>query len=868
MTRKKCARQIWHYAFLLAFSSAAAFPAPGSDPSGQAVSRKEAKVYFQDPRTRVPLNSNWRFKRQASPGAATEPEFVGAEQPGYDDSTWVAVTLPHTWDVTSDNPFPPPGHFRGIGWYHRHFDAPNDWQGRRAHVAFKGVFQVADVWVNGHHAGRHVGGFTGFTFDVTDYVKWGASNLLAVRVNNVLDPNIAPANESNVVVYGGIYRSVSIVVTDPAHIEENNPKITIERSGNGTLVHVSTTYISPGPPGRIVRFENLIVDAAGQTSGTLKEQGETESGQIRANIQTWIVPAPHLWLPDSPYLYRIVGTLYAGERAIDRVVTPFGIRFMGYDPAKGFTLNGEPINLHGVNRRQDYGFLGDAVPEAVGVRDIRLIKDLGANFIRTSHYPQDPAILDECDRLGILVWEEIPNIKIYMYPPTSEDAVIYFTERFPRPLMQNLKQQLREMIERDRNHPSIIIWGLADDLSTYHYPEDFVELSNAAHALDPTRWTAGRAPHVTDIIDATSEPDLVRQHRQHPERRYIWNEWGSFISERGREGASVIGREEFLVADSEAALLLEGYMMQWNALPWLGTAKWCMFDAGEPNKAYNRSLWDLPDGKVMLRWPFDDYMGVADMWRLPKEGYYFLQSQWTEKPMLHIVGNWNGPSSGGSSAGLQAGILTARGSSAGLQAGKSPRKRTVRVYSNCDTVELFLNGSSLGAHKPASGGRIWQDFRRAMDQYKSPDEFNQQMLPEAALRHSPFIWDDVPYEPGTLLAVGRKGDTTVRHELRTAGAAARVSLRPEKSTLNADGEDVSFIEADVVDASGITVPDAHPWIRFSVVGPGRLLGGTTEVDAISGAGAINVQSTGQPGEIVVSATSPGLEPGSVQIHAR
>ncbi len=854
MTRKKCTRQIWHCAFLLAFSIVAASIPALSRGLQHAKARKEAKVFFEDLRTHVRLNSDWRFKRQASPGAATEPEFLGAEQPGYDDSSWIAVTLPHTWDATPDNPFAPPGHFRGVGWYRRRFDAPNEWQGRRVQVKFKGVFQVADVWVNGKHAGQHVGGFTGFVFDITEFLKWGESNVLAVRVDDVLNPNIAPANESNVVVYGGIYRSVSMVVTDPAHIEENSPKITTERSGNDALVHVSTASISPGPPGRTVRFERLIVDAAGQNVGSLKEQGETESGQILANIQTWIVPTPHLWSPDSPYLYRVVSTLYDGDRAVDRVITPFGIRFMGYDPAKGFTLNGEPINLHGVNRRQDYGFLGDAVPEAVGVRDIRLIKELGANFIRTSHYPQDPAILDECDRLGILVWEEIPNIKIYMYPPTSEDAVVYFTERFPRPLMQNLKQQLREMIERDRNHPSIVIWGLADDLSTYHYPEDFVELSNAAHALDPTRWTAGRAPHVTDITDATSEPDLVRQHREHPERRYIWNEWGSFISERGREGASVIGREEFLVADSEAALLLEGYVMQWNALPWLGTAKWCMFDAGEPNKAYNRSLWELPDGKVMLRWPFDDYMGVADMCRLPKEGYYFLQSQWTEKPMVHIVGHWNWPTGGGSSAGLQPGIF--------------PGKRTVRVYSNCDTVELFLNASSLGAHKPTTNERVWQDFQQSISLYKSPDEFNQQLLSGAALRHPPFIWDDVPYEPGTLVAVGWKGDTTVRQELRTAGPAARISVRAERSTLNADGEDVSFIEADVLDASGVIVPDAHPWIRFSVEGPGRLSGSITEVDAISGVAAINVQSAGQAGEIVITATSPGLESGSARLRAR
>jgi len=283
--------------------------------------------------------------------------------------------------------------------------------------------------------------------------------------------------------------------------------------------------------------------------------------------------------------------------------------------------------------------------------------------------------------------------------------------------------------------------------------------------------------------------------------------------------------------------------MQWNAVPWLGTLKWCMFDCGEVNGTATRTLWEFPDGKVTLRWPFNDYLGVSDMWRLPKNAYFFFQSQWTEQPMVHVVGHWTWPDQVG-------------------------QERSVRVYSNCDTVELLLNGRSLGVHQPISHDRVWEDFRQMVDRYKSlADAVNQKRWPGARLLHPPFVWDEVGYQPGRLAAVGRKGNTTVRHELRTAGGPQKILIKADKLNLAADGKDVSFIEADVVDEEGTMVPTARPWINFSVQGPARLLGGTTQVDAISGVAAINVQTTGQVGEIVVEAKSPGLGTGSVRLAA-
>jgi beta-galactosidase len=826
-----------------------------------------------DLRLRIRWNEGWKFKRQASPGSGTEPEFVGAEQPGYNDAVWATVWLPHTWDASPDNPFVSTGHFRGVGWYRKRLEVPQGWHNRRLLMHFNGVFQVADVWVNGRHVGQHVGGYTSFAFDVTDSLDFGKTNLVAVKVDDVLSPFIAPAEERNVANYGGIYRSVWLEVMNPLHVAYNGTWVTVEGDEAQPVVRIRTWLRNQGQSSRSVRIENKVVDATGKSKANLETHTEIGPGEEKCFDQkTIVIPDPQLWSPDSPYLYHLATTLWQGDRALDQFVTRFGIRFMRHDASAGFTLNGKPINLHGVDRRQDYAFLGDAVPEAIGVKDIRWMKEMGVNFFRTSHYPQDPAVLDACDELGILAWEEVPNLAVHIYPPAEEDYRPVFTTRFPRPLMDNIKLQLKEMVERDRNRPSVIIWGFADDLSQYQFPVDFVELSDYTHSLDPARWTAGRCPRVTDIMHAARFKNLWAEHEKHPEKMYVMNEWGAIPCERNREGPALVVRDQiYAVSDSEMALIQEGFLMQWNAMPWLGTAKWCMFDCGEPNGTVTRTLWTNPDDKLTLRWPFNDYLGISDMWRIPKNAYFFFQSQWTEKPMVHIVGRWTGPQQQGQQQ-RQLGIyetLWAERRRAWMQ--QEGKLRQVRVYSNCDTVELFLNGRSLGEHQPASQERVWSDFRLIVEKYSDSElgdhQFTPKLFPGAHLTHPPFVWDEVSYEPGTLLAVGRKKGTVVRHQLRTAGVANGIALKADKEAVAADGADVAFIEAHIVDSEGTTVPTACPWVSFSAEGPGRLLGGTTEIDAINGIVAINVQSTGRTGEIQVSAVSPGLSSGSVQIRA-
>lgn len=824
----------------------------------------------QGARLHISLNEGWKFKRQASPGSGTEPEFVGAEQPNFDDSSWTSIWLPHTWDTGPDNPFAVTGHFRGVGWYRRKIHVPRSWDGSRVEIRFNAVFQVAYVWVNGRLVGQHVGGYTSFAFDITGALNFGKPNLLAIKVDDVLNPFIAPAEERNVANYGGIYRTVSLEVMNPVHVRYNGIWVTVEGDEKAPIVRVRSWIVNQNQVSKAVRLESDVVDAEGKSKAKLSTRVDLGPRDEKSSDQrTDTINDPQLWSPDSPYLYRLVSTIWEGNRALDRFVTPFGLRFMRHNASQGFTLNGKPIALLGVDRRQDYGFLGDAVPEVVGARDVRLMKEMGVNFLRTAHYPQDPAVLDACDELGIVVWEEVPNLAVHIYPPSEEGDQPVYTTRFPAPLMDNLNEQLREMIERDRNRPSIIIWGFADDLSEYQFPEDFTELSAYTHSLDPDRWTAGRCPHVTDIMDATSYDDLWNQHEKHPEKMYIWNEWGAIPCERDREGLALVKQDRTqAVSDSEMALIQEGFLMQWNAMPWLGTAKWCMFDCGEPNGTVTRKLWTRPDSKLTLRWPFNDYLGVSDMWRLPKNAYFLFQSQWTEKPMIHIVGHWTWSRQKDKEAGAD---IYRNCDPFGIEPpcqSITPKQRQIRVYSNCDTVELFLNGQSLGVRQPASTERVWHDFQMEAEKYPElrQDQFTRSLFVGAHLKHPPFIWDDISYQMGTLLAVGRRGNITVRHELRTAGTPRKISLKPEKRKLVADTRDVSFIEAAVVDENGTTVPRARPWISFAVLGPGRLLGGTTTLDAINGLAAINVQSTAQPGEIVVEARSAGLETGSASIQ--
>lgn len=807
-------------------------------------------------RQNVNLNENWRFHRQVSPGSAIEWPFRDAWKPVYDDSQWSKVFLPHSWDQVAHNPWVTGNHWRGIGWYRREFEVPASLAGRRVFLEFEGALQVAKVWVNGREAGGHVGGYTGFVLEVTNYIKPGSPNLLAAQVDNTNSPDIPPANETNIAIYGGLYRDVWLHITSPVFIPDGGisittPEVSRERAAVSTVTEVRNASSMPAE----VKVITEVMGRDGKVVANAEEKkrvpGKTS---VRFEQAGLIVSQPDLWHPDHPNLYTLRTRVFRDEAPCDEVATRFGFRVMGYLPGKGYTINGEFINLHGVNRRQDYGYLVDALPDAISRRDMEIIKEMGANFVRTSHYVQDKSILEAADELGLLVWEEIPNIKIYDYTPGPMTET--GDSRYTRKYLDNCLIAMEEMIRRDRNHPSIVIWGIADDSTGIPYIEDLKEINDKAHQLDPTRWTAGRVyPMITDVHDPTNDEffDFRELSRQHPDWMWLWNEWGAFKNERGNliepmgdnAQAKDLGtvadyRRETIPSELTAAIFQEASWIKFEAMPWMATAKWEMFDAGCAACDGTKGIFYFygpPEKRPWgTRFAGGDYRGLSDLWRIPKASYWFVKAQWTEDPFVHMVGHWTWP-------------------------GWEGKPKMVRVYSSCDEMELFLNGKSLGKKKPESTESLIAEW------IKFGMWDSRSSLPEGTkLRHGPFVWS-VPYERGTLKAVGTKNGMQYSDERQTAHEPYQIILRPDRESMIAYGQDAVRIIATVADKEGVTVPSATPWLTFRAEGPGRLLG-TPVFDAVWGMGAINVLSGRGTGRVTITASSPGLNEGRCLIHSR
>jgi beta-galactosidase len=804
-------------------------------------------------RQTLSLNTGWRFARQDNPGSGVESRFHDAWKPEYDDSEWSQVFVPHTWDKSAHNPWVATNHWRGIGWYRREFDVPRFAMDRKVFLEFEGAFQVTKVWVNGKQVTEHVGGFTGFLADVTSVVRVGGKNVLTVSVDSTNNPDIPPADESNVSVYGGLYRDVWLHIVNPIYIPDGGVTIkTPDVTSQQSTVSVVTEVTNSGTASCKLRLVSSILAREGEVVAKEEVTKEAASGQtVEFEQPRLTVKQPVLWDPDHPNLYTLHSQVYRGGQAFDEISTRFGIRVMGYVPRKGYTINGAFINIHGVDRRQDYGYLGDAVPDAISRRDMQIIKDLGANFIRTAHYVQDKSVLEAADELGILVWEEIPNIKIYDYSPTAarnEDS------RYTRKYIDNCLSMIDEMVKRDKNHPSIVIWGIADDMTGYPYLEDLKEMVDRLHVLDPNRWTAGRVyPFLTDVHDPTNSRyfDFKVLAEEHPDWKWLWNEWGAFVNERGVDiwpskgsgdridtGNVDAYSPKAIPSEVTAAIFQEASWIKFEAIPWMATAKWVMFDPGSP--ATNRTkgifyFYGPPDKRPWgTRFTGGDYRGLSDMWRIPKASYWFMKAQWTDDPFVYIVSHWTWP-------------------------GTEGQPREVRVYSTCDEIELFLNGKSLGRRSPASTAEL-------LPEWKSYGLWESWLtLPaDAKLRHAPFIWRDVPYEPGVLKAVGIKSGKPYTDEKKTAGEPYQILLKADRERIAAGGRDAVRLVATVADKNGVMVPSANPWLTFRVSGPADLLG-TPVLDAVWGMAAINVQSRAEPGALDITASSPGLKGGIYQI---
>lgn len=651
-------------------------------------------------RTVRTLDAGWRF----TPGGV---EF--AEKPLVSDAGWERVTIPHTWNA--HDPFDDvPSYRRGIGWYRTTLPLDEGLRGKRLFLYFEGVNQVARIYVNGAFAGEHVGGYTAFAVDITEHVRFGDAgreNLIAVQVDNGHDPFIPPLSVG-FALYGGIYRDVWLVATDPVHIDVTDhassgiyvttPRVSRERAE----VHLRGTVVNDGPTAKRVSVVTTVVDHDGATVARASSALAVPArGEAAVRQQLPAIARPRLWSPDDPYLYTVVTEVHDGDVLLDRVRNPLGVRWFRFDPARGFFLNGEHLQLRGTNRHQDFAGLGSALSNRQHVRDLEWIKEMGANFLRLAHYPQDPAVLEAADRLGLLVWEEIPVVN-YITPAA--------------PFHENARRMLREMIRQHHNHPSVVLWGLMNEVflwspagarireqtdTTYmREVRDFAAmLDSVARAEDPTRYTA-MAIHGSDDYDEAGlagipqvlglnlyggwyggvfedfGKTLDRRHARSPEQVLLVSEYGA-----GSDlTLNSVAPERFDHSSAWHRRYHESHLRQIAERPYLaGTAIWNQFDFSQPHV-----------GESM---PNMNQKGMLTFDRRPKDAFYLYKANWSAEPVVHIASrDWT----------RRAGTDSVAPSGAGPR----PVAQPVDVYSNLAEVELFANGRSLGARKP-------DDVRRA-----------------------------------------------------------------------------------------------------------------------------------------------------------
>ena len=584
------------------------------------------------PRISYTINDNWRFSGNAV-------------NRGLADNEWETVNVPHTWnakDAFDDEP----GYRRGTGWYRRNLQLGANLQNKRIYLYFEGANQVSDVYVNERFVGRHIGGYTAFSFDVTDFIKYGEANLIAVKVDNSFNADIPPLT-ADFNFYGGIYRDVWLIAADEVHFKvtdfaSSGVQITTPNlSESSGTVNIRGTIENSSANIRKIEIVNSIIAADGNevfaTTSKLEIKPKSE-----ANFEQTTKPIanPKLWSPDNPYLYQVKTVIRENGKIRDDVSNPLGFRWFNFDGEKGFSLNGKPVKLRGTNRHQDYAGLGNAVPDSIHIRDMELIKDAGYNFVRLAHYPQDPSVLQAADRLGLMIWEEIPLVN-------------YIT--ISSAFNENSAVMLKEMIRQHRNHPSVIMWGYMNEIYLRVPKENEMnirkatvelarELDKQAHLEDASRPTA-IAFHGNDIYNTAGLGDIANivgwnlysgwystvfedfgkfiddQHKRFPKRPLIISEYGANGDLRLHSTAP----RRFDSTTEYQRMFHESYLAQINARPFIaGTAIWNEFDFGSETRGET-----IPQLNQKGMFTFD---------REPKDVHYFYKANLSKEPVLHIAG--------------------------------------------------------------------------------------------------------------------------------------------------------------------------------------------------------------------------------------
>ncbi|MBC8434720.1 MAG: glycoside hydrolase family 2 protein [Verrucomicrobia bacterium] len=738
----------------------------------------------------------------------------------------------------------------GIAWYRRSLDIPDHAEGRRVWLEFDGVMSQSTVYVNGHKIGHYPYGYSSFHYDVTHAVVPGAENWLAVRVDN-------PPLASRWYPGAGIYRKVRLVITSPVRIAPWGVRITTPTIEQTASVAIRTTLQAQDDTHSAVELQTHIKDPSGKKVGYAHHTIHLEA-TLQCN-QSITLNAPQLWLPEAPNLYIAETQIVVAGEVIDQVEHRFGIRSLEFDAETGFAINGVPTKMRGVCLHHDLGPLGAAVNTAAIRRQLTLLKSIGCNAIRTSHNPPTPELLDLTDKMGFLTIDEA----------FDEWAAPKVKNGYNRHFKEWAETDLRAMIRRDANHPSVILWSIGNEIEEQSLADGgkvAQYLVDICHDEDPSRLTTAGFNQPFDAIenglaDAVDVPgwnyqphNYLQFHQRMQGKPTLGSETASTVSSRGvyyfpaeEEVNDAALRESLQINSFDLSYPTWAYSpdVEFSAqqqYPFMmGEFVWTGFDyLGEPTPYYQQ-------------WPSrSSYFGIFDLCGLPKDRYYHYKSQWTHDPVLHLLPHWTW-------LGREGEILT------------------VHCYTNYDKVELFLNGKSFGVQQkdPQCGSTQLDRIARPSTWFNKADTMDP-----ISTAHR-MVWPAVPYEAGELKAVAldQTGAILNKTFVHTAGAPATLKLTSEQTELTADGEDMAFIPVSVLDAAGPPCPTADHSVRFSITGPAEIVavgnGDPTSLEPFqsdtrrlfSGKAVAYIRSQGrETGTITLTAQSEGMATAAIKLN--
>jgi beta-galactosidase len=790
---------------------------------------------FINARTTLNFNHNWTFQKG---------DILNAQSTDFDDSQWRMLDVPHDWAI--EGPFDPQGSpstgklpWRGQAWYRKTFDLDADMEGKKIYFLFDGIMAFPKIYINGQLAGQWDYGYNSFYIDATNFLKPGEENVMAVHVDT-------REHESRWYPGAGIYRKVQMIISEPIHIPIWGTYVTTPHMTESYAdISSNIEVMNSSPVAQLVTLENHLINPQGHIvlSDTSRQRIGPDSLYIFEQWNTLL--SPQRWDIDAPHLYTLRSVVKVNDQVMDEIATPFGIRDFEFTADDGFHLNGRRVQFKGVNLHHDLGPLGAAFFPAAMKRQLEIMKAMGCNAIRTSHNMPAPELLAFCDSMGLLVIDE------------SFDKLDAHMDFLPgMDFFEFADRQLKNFIKRDRNHPSIILWSVANEerylQGNGHGAIRMLNaLVNYTNLYDPTRPVTLVTDNFKDVIrwrlfdyyDVHAYNygrRYAEARREEPNKSVIISESASTVSTRGFYELP-LPKEK---TDFTDALQISSYDL--NAPDWAepadldfkwqeedrfvaGEFVWTGFDyLGEPTP-YNEFM--VYSGEITREQASrSSYFGIVDLCGIPKDRYYLYQSYWKpEQDLVHVLPHWNWENT-------------------------SHDTVPVFVYTNGDRAELFLNGRSLGVQekKPKS--------ENPMERYR-------------------LMWMDVPYEPGELKAVAYKNGRKVGEKImRTAGRAAQLKLSPEASSLQLNGEDLCFILVEAYDENGVLAPLADQKVNIQIQGPAKIAGvGNGNPQSLAPFQANSVQlfygkamiilkgKSGESGEVKVKVSSSGLVSDEVSI---